>query len=48
MIEIKVWQLICAVIASAMGGATIGFLFFAIIANSKYRDLQHRADRGEI
>lgn len=48
MIEIKLWQLVCAVLASAMGGATIGFLFFAILANHKYRHLQAREDRGEI
>jgi len=48
MIEIKLWQLVCAVLAALMGGATIGFLFFAILANYKYRNLQAREDRGEI
>lgn len=48
MIEIKLWQLVCAIVAALMAGANIGFLFFAIVANSNYRDLQRRADRGEI
>ncbi|NPV05639.1 MAG: hypothetical protein HPY67_12990 [Syntrophaceae bacterium] len=48
MIEIKLWQLVCAIVAALMAGANIGFLFFAIVANRNYRDLQRRADRGEI
>lgn len=44
MIEVKIWQIVCAVIASAMGGATIGFLAFAIFANCKYRDHQFTKD----
>ncbi len=44
MIEIKLWQLVCAIVAALMVGANIGFLFFAIVANSNYRDHQFTKD----
>jgi len=44
MIEISLTKLVCAVIAALMAGGTIGFLFCAILANGKYRDMQERDD----
>lgn len=40
MIEISLAKLVCAILASLMAGGTFGFLFAAILANSKYRDMQ--------
>lgn len=40
MIEIGIVRLICAMLASAMAGATFGFLLCAILANSKRMDMQ--------
>lgn len=40
MVEISLVKLFCALVASLLAGANIGFLAAAIFANSKYRDLQ--------
>lgn len=40
MIETSIVKALCALIAALMAGATFGFLAFAILANSKYRDQQ--------
>jgi len=45
MVEIGLVKLCCAFLAAGMAGATFGFLLAAILANSKYRDLQSREDK---
>jgi len=45
MVEIGLLKLCCMILASGMAGATFGFFAAAILANSKYRDLQ--ASQGE-
>jgi hypothetical protein len=40
MIEISIVKLCCVVLASMMAAATFGFLMAAILANSKFRDMQ--------
>jgi len=45
MVEISLVKFGAAIAAALMAGGMAGFLFCAILANSKYRDLQ--AEREE-
>ena len=47
MVEIGLVKLCCAFLAAGMAGATFGFLIAAILANSKYREMQADLARGE-
>lgn len=44
MVEISLVKFGAAIAAALMAGGMAGFLFCAILANSKYRDLQGRFD----
>jgi hypothetical protein len=45
MVEISLMKFGAAIVAALMAGGTFGFLTAAILANSKYRDMQ--ASQGE-
>jgi len=45
MVEIGLVKLCCALLAAGMAGATFGFFVAAILANSKYRDMQSEREK---
>lgn len=45
MVEISLVKFSAAIVAAIMAGGTFGFFAAAILANSKYRDMQ--ASQGE-
>lgn len=42
IVELPLWKIICSVLASAMGGTLVGFTVGAILANSKFRELNQQ------
>lgn len=47
MVEVSIVKLCAAIVASLMAAATFGFFTAAILANSKYRDLQAELAQAE-